>query len=248
MISLLPRLPEPAAEMLLNEFLSTGPSAWPKFKASALPPSTRFAATGGSPVPPIELEKLRNGLEEIARNNGFGGQSSGEHAAFDAKASAWLADLDILNSGEALRDDVWAFIGVALAPDIVHWRFGNSRQRYLGGIRNTLQRLWLRGKALDRGAEHPDRWKLLHELSEDALVQITERPSLGADALLARAIGEAWVRASAHYGKGAMEPIMRRAALRIRIWNEVRCFVEVPTAELSVILDRAFGIEGGQAS
>ena len=50
----------------------------------------------------------------------------------------------------------------------------------------------MRARALDRGEQHPRRWQLLEELTEDALVQITERPSIGADPVLARAIAEAW--------------------------------------------------------
>lgn len=243
MITLLPRLPAPAAEQLLDEFLGSGSSAWPGFDPSTLPQAVRFAATGGTQASPRLLSEFREGILQIAEMNGFGraGGRAG-FAKFDAEAAAWLADRSFLASGEGLRDDVWAFLGVALMPDVVYWRFGVARERYLGGVRNTLQRLWMRGRALDRGLGSPDRWQLLDELTEDALVQITERPSLGGDPLLGRAIAEAWVRAAHQRGKGAMEAIMRGAVLRIRVWNEVRSLSDLPAAELALVLDEAFGI------
>ena len=154
----------------------------------------------------------------------------------------FFADDPLFQSGEALLDEVWSFIGTALAPDVVHWRFGVSRDRYLGGIRNAFQRLWIRGVALDRGSNHIKRWELVDELSEDALVQITERPSLGGDPILASAIAEAWLRASRHHGRTKMEPIMRQAILRVRVWNETRSLADLPREDLDIVLDCAFNV------
>jgi hypothetical protein len=180
----------------------------------------------------------------MAQQHGFGADGGGRsgHAGFDASASAWLTDHPLLGSGEALRDDVWSFVGVVLAPDIVHWRFGTSSERYHGGIRNTFQRLWMRGQALDRGVGSADRWHLVDQLTEDALVQITERPSIGGDAILASALAEAWVRGSKVHGRGAMEAVMRRAALRTRIWNELRTLSSLPRSELAEIMDTAMEV------
>ena len=246
MVILLPRLPDAAAEILLQQHMSDGFTAWPGFKPDDLPAAVRFAATGGSQVTPTQLGELRSRILQIARSNGFGHLDvRATHAKFDAELSASLADDSLFESGEALRDDVWTFVGTALAPDVVYWRFGVAPRRYLGGIRNTFQRLWLRGRTLDRGADHRDRWLLLQELTEDALVQITERPSLGGDPVLARAIAEAWLRASLKHGRGAMESIMRRAVLRVRIWNEIRSLAALPSEDLAGTLDDAFDISAG---
>jgi hypothetical protein len=95
---------------------------------------------------------LRNGLVEIAKGQGFPQETGRKQLSeFDAQASAWLSGNTTLSSGEALRDDVWAFIATALVPDVTYWRFGTSRSRYHGGVRNTFQRLWMRGRVLDRG-------------------------------------------------------------------------------------------------
>ena len=243
MVILLPRLPTPAAEALLEQHMADGFAKWAGFDAHALPEAVRFAATGGSQVGPNQLEALRDCIVRIGRSNGLGDSSvRNTHAAFDAEVAASLAENPLLQSGEALRDDVWTFVGTSLAPDVVHWRFGTARERYLGGIRNTFQRLWIRGRALDRGASHPERWELLAELTEDALVQITERPSLGGDSVVALAIAEAWLRASGRHGRTTMEPIMRRAALRVRIWNEIRSLADLPPENLADVLDDAFDL------
>ena len=243
MAILLPRLPRPAAEGLLQQFLTDGPAQWSGFNAHDLPDAVRFGATGGSRIDPRQLGQLRKGLLQVAEANGLGAvDGRASRAQFEDEMGAALAEVSVLASGEALRDDVWTFIGVSLAPDVVHWRFGSARERYLGGVRNTFQRLWLRMRVLDRGAEHAERWELLGALTEDALVQITERPSIGGDPILARAVGEAWVRASIHHGKEAMEPIMRRAVLRIRISNEIRSLSDLAPSTLAGTLDEAFGL------
>ena len=243
MVILLPRLPGPTAESLIERFLADGPANWAGFDPDGLPETVRFAATGGSRAGRRDLVTMRETVEETARANGLGTHGSGpSHARFDAELGASFAEMPLLSSGEALRDDFWTFIGITLAPDVVHWRFRAARERYLGGVRNTFQRLWLRARALDRGEQHPRRWQLLEELTEDALVQITERPSIGADPVLARAIAEAWLRARRHHGKGAMEPIMRRAVLRVRIWNEIRSLADLPIKALACVLDGAFGL------
>src|SRR5690606_35289857 len=112
-----------------------------------LPAQVRFAATGGTPVLPAQLGELRAGLERLARDHGFGSEGDRSfHAAYDADAAAWLAEAELFQGGEALRDDVWSFVSAVVAPDIVYWRFGPAIERYTGGIRNTFQRLWVRGR------------------------------------------------------------------------------------------------------
>lgn len=249
MTVLLPRLPGPACDAIVRQFLSVGPCKWPGFQPDSLPPSVRFAATGGTPIGASALAGLRQELVVLAQRHGLKkGNDRSTLAEYDAAAAAWLARSDLFATGEALRDDVWGFVSAVVAPDIVHWRFGASPDRYAGGVRNTFQRLFMRGRALDRGADHEERWHLLNELTEDALVQVTERPSIGGDRTLAMAIGEAWVRAARYHGKAAMEDGMRRAILRIRILNETRALASLPPAILSNLLDQIFGLPAQMAN
>lgn len=152
---------------------------------------------------------------------------------FDRVAAIALALEPALRTGEALRDDVWAFLTAVLAPDVVAWRFPDrAAHRYAGGVRNAFQRLWARGTVLDRGEGHADRWGLVEALSEDAMVQIFERASLAGNERLARAIAELWVETAADVGRGAMESVMRRATKLVRIRNEIIDLAILPDANL----------------
>ncbi len=238
MVVLMPRLPGPVAETIVRDFLDHGPDTWLGYNPLNLPNAVRYAATGGTRINVTQMNALRLGLDTLARKYGFGTRSDRDSLAkFDAETAEWLAMEPILDSGESLRDDVWSFMGAVLAPDIAYWRFGTSLERYVGGVRNTFQRLWMRGRALDRGVAIGQRWQLLHELTEDAFVQIMERPSIGGDPILSIACGEAWLRAAKHHGRAAMQPLMRRAMLRIRILNEVRSLANLPEQQLSRLLD-----------
>ncbi|TVR04919.1 MAG: hypothetical protein EA398_00870 [Deltaproteobacteria bacterium] len=143
-------------------------------------------------------------------------------STFDVDLAIALVSAPLLQTGEALREDVWSFMSCVLVPELVYFRFGKTRERFLGGSRNTLQRLWLRGRLFDRGEDHPDRWQLLDALTEDALFQLEDRPTLAGDPRLARAIAEAWVTTAAATGRTRMEPIMRRALRGLRMRREIR--------------------------
>ena len=241
MITLLPRLPAPAAEQMLDQMFASEIFQWSGFLADPLPDGARYAATGGSAILSIRLRELRAELTKLAEGFGFGSEEKrSDFAGFDAALAPWIMGVDEFCSGEALRDDVWCFLAVALAPDIVHWRFGRSRERYLGGVRNCFQRVCLRARALDRGPEHAERWGLVHQLTEDALVQITERPSIGADPILARALAEGWVRCATLIGRGPMEMVMRLATLRLRIRNEIQVLCLLDEDELACLVDDFF--------
>lgn len=242
MTILLPRLPSIAAEHMLDNYFRNSPPEWSGFMPTRLPDSVRFAAVGGTMISPTSLEAIRSGILALACGCGFAGAGKSDHARFDAEAAAWLVDCPFLSHGEALREDVWSFFGVVMFPDIVCWRFGNARERYLGGVRNTFQRLWLRACAIDRGSSVDDRWGLLRDLTEDAFVQIIERPSIGGNRILALAIAEAWVRAATKFGRGQMESIMRHAVLRIRILNEVRSLSSLDAKVLAELIDNHFNL------
>lgn len=251
MTILMPRLPKLVADELIEDLFEKwregGLEAIRPF--SDLPEFIRFPATGGRRAREEDLNSLRAKIQQIAVECGYPEEDKANRPLFDAELTAYLSTSDLLNSGEMLVDDVWAFISCCLAPEFAFWRFdpsfrrsGPSSDRFAGGIRNTYQRLWMRGRVLDRRSKHPDRWGVVHSLTEDALVQITERPSLGADQKLSLAIGEAWVRASKHFGRGPMEAIMRNAILKIRIKSHISLLGKLPDTKLASLLDEYFGI------
>ncbi|AOO80306.1 hypothetical protein BHK69_07350 [Bosea vaviloviae] len=81
---------------------------------------------------------------------------------------------------------------------------------------------------------------MLAELTEDAMVQITERPSIGGDTRVARAFAEGWLRAAGRLGRPAMEGATREAIVRLRLRNQVQLLAEVGDRELSEIVDSFF--------
>lgn len=208
----------------------------------SMPPGVHFAASGGSPATTEQLLQLRTEVVALARSEGFPDQGTVQaRSRFDAAVGAALGSSALFDSAEALRDDAWAFITTVLLPDVCSWRFPEQpAERFHGGVRNTLQRLWMRAVALDRGSDHPERWGLLTALSEDALVQITERPSIGADFRVAGAFAEAWVRASERHGRGQMEDLTRAAVIRVRLRNQIQLLSALDDVPLHAFMDLAF--------
>ncbi len=187
------------------------------------PVSISWGATGGRRVTAKELMAIRAAILKLAEGCGFPRHSSQlQRAEFDATCSVLLAERGVLPVGEALRDDVWAYLATVLLPDVSLWRFPDPPiERFSGGVRNTFQRLWLRAQAFDRGAGHAQRWQLLFELSEDAMVQVTERPAIASDSRLSLAIAESWLKTAGRIGKARMEAVTREAVRKLRITNEV---------------------------
>lgn len=241
-VQLFPRLDRLAVDALLSARADDTACPEPIVDADSFPVETRYAASGGSPIRHEILIDIRAGLQEIAAGCGFPDRgSAADRARFDERASAFLAQRNELDGGEALRDDVWAFLACVLLPDLVAWRFADRpAERFHGGVRNTFQRLWMRGRILDRGDTAEKRWELLGALTEDALVQITERPSIGNDARLSRALAEGWLRASQQLGRAAMEDAMREAVIRLRLRNQVQLLSELDDRALEEAVDAFF--------
>ena len=200
-----------------------------------------YGASGGhraEDLPDLIAQKLR----EIAVSAGFPeNMSQVARAKFDQEAAIVLAAMPELATGESLRDDVWAFIATIAAPDVTAWRFPDKAEhRFEGGVRNVFQRLWVRGSVLDRGEGADDRWGLVKLLSEDASVQIFERPSIASSRPLAMALAEGWVRMAARVGRRAMEPIMRRATKVFRVRNEVFDIASLPPDEREAMVAECF--------
>ena len=106
----------------------------------------------------------------------------------------------------------------------------------------------MRAWALDRGPDSgAERWKLVELLTEDALVQLTERPSIGADRRFSLAIANAWVETADRIGRPRMEDIMRLAIIELRIRSEIQFLSMLERDELqrhvSDIFARAAGLD-----
>jgi len=176
-----------------------------------------FAATGGPRVTAEELKALRTAVMRCATELGFPEQASMDiRGKFDADCGRCLYETMAINPGEAGRDEVWSFITMVLLPDVARWRFPKSGpRRFLGGVRNTFQRLWWRAHVL-LDPPHANPFHLLAELPEDAMVGIMERPGVSSNRQLACVIGCEAVAAAAKVPSSAREDLCRDALKRIR--------------------------------
>ena len=235
-VVLLPRLGAAAVEQFLTATAPGGGNV-----LDSLPDAVSYGAVGGTRLGPADLRTLRDGVEAVARAAGYPQIKTGAaRSDFDVGCAIHLSQLPVLRSGEAHRGDMWAFMAACLFRPITLWRFGLSPDRHHGGIRNTFQRLWLRGVTLDRGKDHPERWGLVRALTEDACVALLERPAVSADRRLALALAEGWVSASARYGQAAMQPVMRAAIIRARIRNEIYALADLAPEQLAATVDGIF--------
>ena len=201
-----------------------------------------YAATGGQRVSDGMLMKFAKDMIELASDYGFPAESTPQgRQQFDAASAIRLSEAEELQSGELFRDDVWAFISTVLLLHVTVWRFPTlTPDRFHGGERNMFQRLWYRATTLDRGIQHPRRWELVTTLTEDAIAQIIERPSLRSDRRLALAIAEGWLRMAIDAAGASMERIMRRVVRDLRMRNEVQLLSALPDRELALLVDTQF--------
>lgn len=217
------------------------------------------ASSGGVKADSVAIE-IADKLRKIASGLGFPSLSTNaSRSKFDQKAAIFLAQKSELSTGEGLRDDVWAFMTLVLAADVVAWRFPDKSKtkgsdfddgeddtkkgrvsRFSGGVRNAFQRLWVRGVTLDRGVNNSARWELVEKLTEDAMVQIFERASISGNPALAIAMAEGWLRTSKKIGRSPMESVMRSATKIIRVKSQICDLLYIPAEELDDVLNEAF--------
>jgi len=136
-------------------------------------------------------------------------------AEFDRKCATLLLRELAIVPGDAASADVWAFVSLVLVPEIPFWRFaGASDERYLGGPRNTFQRLWWRAWTLG-----PDLTQLpagASPFGEDDFVQVMERPTVSGNERLARAFYEVVLGTDAEHLGMTRSELVRRLVIQIR--------------------------------
>lgn len=221
-VSLLPRLSAGAILQFQREYESDGLPDY-RERIATYSKFSSFAATGGARDEHSAAE-IRTKLMELARACGFPAIPNQKNAQkFDKDAAIFLSTHNALQSAEALRDDVWAYLAIVECAELVQWRFKNyTHDRYRGGVRNAFQRLWLRGKAVDRGEEHADRWEILESFPEDAASQLLDRTRLINDRDLTLAIGEVWLKYSQDEDLNVkLSEVLREACKILRMKTEI---------------------------
>lgn len=201
--------------------------------------SVSFAATGGGRAGDMHLDAIRARLVALAAKHGFPADKGSTRLDFDKEAAILLFEHEVVPVPEALRDDVWAFISVILLADVVNWRWGSTSERYRGGVRNAFQRLWMRAAAFRRpGAQN--RWEVVQNLTEDASLQILERPGVAASRDVTRAIGEVWLEMTRLKPAIPMEAVTRRAMVWLTAVEQVRPLHALTEPELRVAMREHF--------
>lgn len=246
-MKLLPRLHRHETMRIHAELVrrKAGPEDVPQIVAEA-GVRPHWNPSGGTGATDAEIGELSEALRREAVRNGFPASPSLERQQeFDRAACRILHNSPLLREvgGEVFRPECWAGIVALHVCDLAVWRHGGNAgrlnpERLLGGRRNFLRRLWLRQAALKlerKGSE----WILVDRLTEDAIVQIIERPSLSADARVSRAIGFIWLK-TAEQGKKNMEAMMRVATKRLRAIGEVVMLSALNDQELVIEVFRAF--------
>lgn len=198
-------------------------------------------ASGGTRASEADLKELRIAVLETAVEHGFPG-SKANKAGFDRACAKILTESPLLRAvhSETFRDDCWSYMATILLLPVTLWRYGVSFSRMRGGIRNTFQRLWIRGVLLDRGCNNPERWLYLERLTEDACVQLTERPGIAASKVLTQAIAHNWVIRSVN-GRN-MEALMRKVCKKLIVQNELMLFDFLSEDEIVQAVSRTFEV------
>lgn len=122
---------------------------------------------------------------------------------------------------EAANPEIWNFLTLVLLPDVAKWRYPNPSNivdysRWLGGHRNVFRKLWWREVTLGK--------ELNGELGEDEAVGIMERPLLGGQAPVARAMASALIQMEKEFPDQPRSELMRAGAVNLRRYTPFTAF------------------------
>ena len=216
---LYPRLPSKIAKSIANNWRLIDPPLL-RERSVLEHEAVIWTAVGGSRITENTLRKLRELVYAAANESGWPDPLRGQAAInrFDSLTAILIHKNMRIIPGEAAKHDVWSFLACVVFPDLVRWRFpgggeGTTPERYLGGVRNMLQRLWWRAETLHDGASGKG-YRLLQGLGEDELVQIMERPIIAGNGALARCLAGKLLEQSSERA-GSRMLLMREAAKRL---------------------------------
>jgi len=222
-IILYPRIPVGYANERANELRSMTIQDL-RTKAAISDARVYYAPTGGGRASENHLKNIADSIRELAAEGGYPSAFQRRpYSEFDSKVAEFLHRTLQITPSEAARLEIWSFFTCILLPDVVRWRFHarsrpTSLERYLGGIRgvrNTFGRLWWRGEILQI-QDTPRPYQLVHQLTEDQLVQLMERPGLSGNRTLATAISQAFLSAADSHPEVTRDDLMRDTTKRIR--------------------------------
>jgi hypothetical protein len=230
----LPRVDRASAERVLAGYRHE-PLAMLSSHMPDLTVPVTYAAVGGARVARATLETLRADVLQLAADHGMPDPIR-EVPTFEGRAARLIRRALPMTPHEASHEEVWSYLTCCWLLDVAVWRFGEdaSDDRFIGHInRNTFRRMWWRAEVL--GAEID-----LTRLGEDELVNIMERPTLYADARVARAIArEFLVRVEQGDVPDRMR-LMREATKRLLRLTPFLAFTALAAAQVDIVVADAF--------
>lgn len=235
-IQYFPRLDESHAMKIIEQLLQL-----PLTEASQVAdfnhPQAYYYPTAADFVSEDELRQFRAEVMTIADELGFPEKlGSNEARELDQRLSGLLYENLKLVPAEAGNPEIWNFLSLVVLPDITKWRYPNEKKvldynRWLGGDRNVLRKLWWREATLGH--------ELNSKIGEDEAVAIMERPLLGGQPPVARAMVRALLKVSEEYPTVARSELMRAGAVNLRRYAPFTAFEiftdeEIETAVLDI--------------
>jgi len=193
------------------------------------------------------LADLRESLRGVAAGHGYPSDRYPDRsplwAEYDRETASHLHQHMGIVPTDAGSRDVWAHVNGWLVPDLVLWRWwitqpasGAGDPRFGWGprwfARNQMGRLWWRQEILGELYSHG-------RLGEDQVTALFERPSLGFNPPLARAIARRWLTHVDDLTVSA-EALMRDATKRLRRALPYRSIYSLPASHLDDAVEQAF--------
>jgi len=223
MYLLYPQLPKPTADLMVEERAGLEIEELREMSNDLDHPDVEYTPTGGTRIDSKSLRSLQESVRRKASEYGYPDRSTNsERHEFDKQCSIALYENMYLHPSEASRIEIWIYIALILLPDIVRWRFPSSSgttstERFIGSSRglrrNMFGRLWWRSHLFHLPEHKDDPYILLSALTEDEIVQITERPSLAGSPELAKLVARAFLIKWRDADRAKLD-IERRALMR----------------------------------
>jgi Family of unknown function (DUF6339) len=211
-----PRLHSATAYELLAEYSSLT-TAELRARSAVDHPRMEWYPTGPDRIRGQHLQDLQDIVRRIAANHGYPDlqvQRTPNYTRFDQEVGPELYQAMQIVPADAAHEGVWSFLSLVVLPDVALWRFPNRQrrddyERIVGRSRNVFRRLWWRAYAFgpdSRGSQ----------LLEDEAVAIMERPTLGGDPRIARAIADTHLDCIRDHPGLSRTEVMRQAMKRVR--------------------------------
>ncbi len=232
-----PRLPREVGRAVLARSANAEPIDLRPLGALSHPAAAP-APTGGNPASVDQIEKVQQAVRDVAHAAGFPRPLSGHEQAFDRPCGTVLYETMSIVPADAAAEDVWSFLSLIVLPEIGPWRFPNRlEERMLGRPRNVLRRLWWRAWSIGPDLEFAPQG--CTPLGEDEFVGIMERPSIGGNPRIARAVRDAIWRLESGMRPVARSEATRELTRRFRAFLSYICVDALSDEELAALLDEA---------